>query len=68
MTDSTNKQRVEALIEAHHGQNLDPDDISEALGISWVEAATICEELVAEGRIARAHRQSRAMAQNGGTA
>lgn len=45
------KHEIAEYFEAHHGQNIDPADLQEALGIEIEIAIQACEELEKEGKI-----------------
>lgn len=45
------KREVAEFFENHHGENIDPADLEEALGIDIMLAVEICDELENEGKI-----------------
>jgi len=45
------KEEIAKYFKEHDGENIDPGDIEENLGIEFDMAFTICEELEAEGKI-----------------
>jgi hypothetical protein len=45
------KKLIVEYFEGHHGEEIDPADIQDALGIDVLTASRICEELEKEGKI-----------------
>jgi len=45
------KREIISYYEEHHGEEISPSDIEEALGIEFEMASAICYELVKENQI-----------------
>lgn len=45
------KREIAKYFKEHDGENIDPADLEENLGIEFEMAFAICEELEAEGKI-----------------
>ena len=51
-TDDEAKAAIKAYFQSHHGQNIYPDDVADALDMDILRVIALCEALVAEGKLA----------------
>ncbi len=55
ISDTEAKEAIKQYFAKHHGRDIFPDEVADAIGLELVRTIRLCEELMKENRIARVH-------------